>query len=133
MNRRTFIKAAGSVAALPSAAVAIGNSPMWAHCSSDAVRVVVVDAALEESVALARKAILAGAHAVELRCDIAALWYTELASEPAMILGVLRPSDAFVLRRLVKGAGRSVIETSSNERTVALTIVDARVHARVHA
>lgn len=129
MNRRTFIKVAGSAAALPSAAVVIGNSPTQAHCSTNAVRVV-VDAALEESVALARKAILAGAHAVELRCDIAALWYTELASEPAMILGVLRPSDAFVLKRLVKGAGRSVIETSSNERAVALTIVDARVHAR---
>lgn len=122
MNRRTFIKAAGSVAALPSAAAAMGNA---------VVRVVVADAALDESMALARKAILTGAHAVELRCDVGTLWHAELASEPAMILGVLRPSDAFVLTRLAKGAGRSVIEASRNERAVALTIADA--HVRAHA
>lgn len=126
MDRRSFIKDAAALAA-----------GAWQGAGSESLMrapnaaTVLVDAALEESAAFASDAISAGARLANVGGDVGALWYSRLARTRGRIVGVLRPSDAFVLARLAKRAGRTVAERPVLARTVELAIDDAHAAERL--
>lgn len=120
MDRRSFIKEAAALAA--AAWQGAEHAPL---ARAPNATTVLVDAALEESAAFASAAIAAGAHVASVGGDVGELWYVRLARTRGRIVGVLRPSDAFVLTRLARHAGRTVAERPGRARTVELAIDDA--------
>ena len=116
MDRRSFIVDAAALLAGAS----LASTPTAADAGTAAT--VVVDTSLEQSVAFASDAVSAGASVATVGGDVGALWYTRLAGTRGRIAGVLRPSDAFVLTRLARHAGYTVLERPVHARTVEIAI-----------
>jgi hypothetical protein len=131
MDRRSFIVDSAaliagvcggspeSVASAPRAAAGRTVAPVAPATT------VLVDASLGRSIAFAADAVSAGASTASVAPvggDIGALWYARLASTQGRIVGLLRPSDAFVLTRLARHAGHTVIERPWHAHTVEIAI-----------
>jgi hypothetical protein len=128
MDRRSFMV---NTAALTAGVCSCGLESLASVPQAAASRTiapgttVLVDATLGRSIAFASDALSAGASAASLAPvggDIGALWYARLASTQGRIVGLLRPSDAFVLARLARHAGHTVIEQPRHAHTVQIAI-----------
>ena len=128
MDRRSFIVdsaaliagvCGGSPESLASAPRAVASRTVAPATT------VLVDASLGRSIAFAADAVSAGASTASVAPvggDIGALWYARLASTQGRIVGLLRPSDAFVLMRLARHAGHTVTEQPWRAHTVEIAI-----------
>jgi hypothetical protein len=135
MNRRTFVKTGAWLAVA-------GGLPPQAVAAPGRVRtMVLVDPALPASRALADVvARRAAAARLEIGDDVGTLWYAKLAPwlvkapTQAWVIGALRASDGFVLRRLAASAGCRVSETAmprAAERAVAACRATPSANARL--
>ena len=123
MDRRSFIMDAVALVAgaLPGGGRASLASTPTAEDAGTAATVL-VDTSLGQSVAFASDAVSAGASVAAVGGDVGALWYTRLAGTRGRIAGVLRPSDVFVLTRLARHAGYTVLVRPVHARTMEIAI-----------
>lgn len=128
MDRRSFIVDSAALIAgvCGGSPESLASAPRAAAGRTVATATtVLVDASLGPSIAFAADAVSAGvstASVAPVGGDIGALWYARLASTQGRIVGLLRPSDAFVLTRLARHAGHTVIERPWHAHTVEVAI-----------
>jgi len=128
MDRRSFIVDSAALIAgvCGGSPESLASAPRAAASRTVApATTVLVDASLGRSIAFAADAVSAGASTASVAPvggDIGALWYARLASTQGRIVGLLRPSDAFVLTRLARHAGHTVIERPWHAHTVEIAI-----------
>jgi hypothetical protein len=120
MNRRIFLMASAGLAASGGfgRAMALGSE----HSVPAAPVVAIVDASLDESIERAKAAIADGASVIDGGDDVGALWYRALTGARVSVVGALRASDFFVVRRLARSEGRTVIRESGGAGVVAFHI-----------
>ncbi|NRO96914.1 hypothetical protein GWC77_13390 [Paraburkholderia sp. NMBU_R16] len=128
MDRRSFIVDSAALIAgvCGGSPESLASAPRAAASRTVApATTVLVDASLGRSIAFAADAVSTGASTASVapvEGDIGALWYARLAGSHGRIVGLLRPSDAFVLTRLARHAGHPVIERSWHAHTVEVAI-----------
>ena len=107
MDRRMFVKTGAWV-------TAAGWLPSWfADALEKPGGMAIYDASLAESRAFAELAARSGMRLFDIDGDIGVFWHTtlalRLARSNALLAGVIRASDFFVLKRLAANANRPVL------------------------